>query len=55
MRRFGRCRFLALVPRHAFLTDVLWGVLLGVGCVVMAARAILYPRERQRSELFRSA
>jgi undecaprenyl-diphosphatase len=29
-----------------FLTDVLWGVLLGVGCVVMAARAILYPRER---------
>ncbi|MGI5291877.1 phosphatase PAP2 family protein [Nonomuraea polychroma] len=38
-----------------FLTDVLWGVLLGVGCVVMAARAILYPRERQRSEVVRSA
>ncbi|MGN9840019.1 phosphatase PAP2 family protein [Nonomuraea sp. H19] len=38
-----------------FLTDVLWGVLLGVGCVVMAARAILYRRERQRSELVRSA
>ncbi|MFI7699671.1 phosphatase PAP2 family protein [Nonomuraea sp. NPDC049480] len=40
-----------------FLTDVLWGVLLGVGCVVMAARAILYSRERrrQRSELVRSA
>ncbi|MFI6736985.1 phosphatase PAP2 family protein [Nonomuraea sp. NPDC050451] len=38
-----------------FLTDVLWGVLLGVGCVVMAARAILYARERQRSELVRSA
>ncbi|MFG6194516.1 phosphatase PAP2 family protein [Nonomuraea sp. JJY05] len=39
-----------------FLTDVLWGVLLGVGCVVMAARAILYARERRRrSELVRSA
>ncbi|TMR14351.1 phosphatase PAP2 family protein [Nonomuraea turkmeniaca] len=40
-----------------FLTDVLWGVLLGVGCVVMAARAILYARQRQRqrSELVRSA
>ncbi|WP_188194675.1 phosphatase PAP2 family protein [Nonomuraea sp. SYSU D8015] len=40
-----------------FLTDVLWGVLLGAGCVVMAARAILYSRERrrQRSELVRSA
>ncbi|MFC5825264.1 phosphatase PAP2 family protein [Nonomuraea insulae] len=29
-----------------FLTDVLWGVLLGIGCVVMAARAILYRRGR---------
>ena len=29
-----------------FLTDVLWGVLLGACCVVMAARAILYRRER---------
>ncbi|MEV4019239.1 phosphatase PAP2 family protein [Nonomuraea angiospora] len=39
-----------------FLTDVLWGALLGVGCVVMAARAILYARERRRrSELVRSA
>jgi len=39
-----------------FLTDVLWGVLLGAGCVVMAARAILYRRrERQRSQLVRSA
>lgn len=31
-----------------FLTDVVWGLLLGTGCVVMAARAILYRRERQR-------
>jgi undecaprenyl-diphosphatase len=39
-----------------FLTDVLWGALLGAGCVVMAARAILYRRrERQRSQLVRSA
>ncbi|MEV4067926.1 phosphatase PAP2 family protein [Nonomuraea dietziae] len=41
-----------------FVTDVLWGLLLGVGCVVMAARAILYRRERQRrraSELVRPA
>ncbi|MBB5783021.1 phosphatase PAP2 family protein [Nonomuraea jabiensis] len=40
-----------------FVSDVLWGTLLGVGCVVMAARAILYARERrrQRSELVRSA
>jgi membrane-associated phospholipid phosphatase len=29
-----------------FVTDVLWGVLLGVGCVVMAGRAILYRRGR---------
>ncbi|MFI7614677.1 phosphatase PAP2 family protein [Nonomuraea terrae] len=27
-----------------FVTDVLWGLLLGIGCVVMAARAILYAR-----------
>jgi membrane-associated phospholipid phosphatase len=38
-----------------FLTDVLWGLLLGVACVVMAARAILYRRERRASELLRSA
>lgn len=40
-----------------FVSDVLWGTLLGVGCVVMAARALLYARERrrQRSELVRSA
>ncbi|MEU6785469.1 phosphatase PAP2 family protein [Nonomuraea angiospora] len=39
-----------------FLSDVIWGVLLGAGCVVMAARAILYARERRRrSELVRSA
>ncbi|MFD1545821.1 phosphatase PAP2 family protein [Nonomuraea guangzhouensis] len=31
-----------------FLTDITWGLLLGVGCVVMAARAILYRREKQR-------
>ncbi|MEV1243974.1 phosphatase PAP2 family protein [Nonomuraea sp. NPDC050022] len=31
-----------------FLTDITWGLLLGIGCVVMAARAILYRRERQR-------
>ncbi|WP_431894829.1 phosphatase PAP2 family protein [Nonomuraea sp. bgisy101] len=31
-----------------FLTDVVWGLLLGAGCVVMAARAVLYRRERQR-------
>ncbi|MFC4123116.1 phosphatase PAP2 family protein [Nonomuraea zeae] len=31
-----------------FLSDVLWGLLLGVGCVVMAARAILYRREQRR-------
>jgi membrane-associated phospholipid phosphatase len=31
-----------------FLTDVIWGLLLGIGCVVMAARAILYRRTRQR-------
>ncbi|MEW1841916.1 phosphatase PAP2 family protein [Nonomuraea angiospora] len=39
-----------------FLSDVIWGALLGAGCVVMAARAILYARERRRrSELVRSA
>lgn len=42
-----------------FLTDVVWGTLLGVGCVVMAARAILYRREKRRqpqpSELVRPA
>ncbi|SEG99876.1 undecaprenyl-diphosphatase [Nonomuraea solani] len=35
-----------------FLTDVTWGLLLGIGCVVMAARAILYAspaRERTPS------
>ncbi|WP_345569491.1 phosphatase PAP2 family protein [Nonomuraea rosea] len=31
-----------------FLSDVMWGLLLGAGCVVMAARAILYRREKQR-------
>ncbi|MGV9379565.1 phosphatase PAP2 family protein [Nonomuraea sp. NPDC003707] len=38
-----------------FLTDVVCGALLGVGCVVMAARAILYARRRRRSELVRPA
>ncbi|MGW0808703.1 phosphatase PAP2 family protein [Nonomuraea sp. NPDC002799] len=43
-----------------FLTDVLWGMLLGAVCVVVAARAILYRRdsrrqERRRSELVRPA
>jgi undecaprenyl-diphosphatase len=43
-----------------FFTDVTWGLLLGVGCVVMAARAILYRRGRQQrqrpvSELVRPA
>ena len=33
-----------------YLTDVLWGLLLGVCCVVVAARAILYRRERTPSE-----
>jgi undecaprenyl-diphosphatase len=31
-----------------FLTDVTWGLLLGVFCVVVAARAILYGREERR-------
>ncbi|MCK2212235.1 phosphatase PAP2 family protein [Actinomadura sp. ATCC 31491] len=30
-----------------FFTDVTWGLLLGVACVIVAARAILYRRERQ--------
>ncbi|MET9246083.1 phosphatase PAP2 family protein [Nonomuraea sp. NPDC003709] len=38
-----------------FLTDVVCGALLGVGCVVMAARAILYAQRRRRSELVRPA
>ncbi|MEV4359274.1 phosphatase PAP2 family protein [Nonomuraea sp. NPDC004186] len=38
-----------------FLTDVVCGALLGVGCVVMAARAILHARRRRRSELVRPA
>ncbi|SDK83215.1 phosphatase PAP2 family protein [Nonomuraea jiangxiensis] len=34
-----------------FLTDVAWGLLLGAGCVVMAARAILYRRRRSSEAL----
>ncbi|GAA3815924.1 hypothetical protein GCM10022226_40840 [Sphaerisporangium flaviroseum] len=34
-----------------FLTDVAWGLLLGVFCVVVAARAILYRREERRTRL----
>ncbi|MEO3872773.1 phosphatase PAP2 family protein [Nonomuraea sp. B12E4] len=33
-----------------FFTDVLWGLLLGTACVVMAARAILYRRRSRPSE-----
>jgi membrane-associated phospholipid phosphatase len=33
-----------------FLTDVTWGLLLGVCCVVVAARAILYRREERRPQ-----
>jgi undecaprenyl-diphosphatase len=34
-----------------FPTDVIWGLLLGVCCVTIAARAILYRREARRSQL----
>jgi membrane-associated phospholipid phosphatase len=34
-----------------FLTDVAWGLLLGVFCVVVAARAILYRREERGTRL----
>ncbi|WP_143078890.1 phosphatase PAP2 family protein [Nonomuraea pusilla] len=34
-----------------FLSDVLWGLLLGVCCLVVAARAILYARPRARDEV----
>ncbi|GII46739.1 hypothetical protein Psi02_31630 [Planotetraspora silvatica] len=34
-----------------FPTDVIWGLLLGVCCVTVAARAILYRREGRRPQL----